>query len=242
MPTIAAVSGRSGAADRTFFSTTAMVMLLAAFVGFAPSYYLSSLTGAPAVSPLVHLHAFVFSAWIILYVTQVSLVAGGRTDWHRSLGAAGAGLAILVLILGVTVAIQSGRTGGGGPQRNQTVFLIFPLTNISLFAGFCLFAVRARRRPQIHKRLMLLATLSLVVTPLARISRMAGLPFSPPAVGGMLLSDVVLVALLVFDWQTRGRPHKVTLAAGSLYLVSQPLRVLIGHTAAWQGLAHRMIG
>jgi len=242
MTSIAAVSGRRGTVDRAFFSSTAMVMLLATFIGFAPSYYLSPLTGAPAVSPLVHLHAFVFSAWILLYVTQVSLVAGGRTDWHRSLGAFGAGLAILVLVLGVTVAIQSGRTGGGGPQRNQAVFLIFPLTNIALFAGFCFFAVRARRQAQFHKRLMLLATMSLVVTPLARISKMAGLGFSPPAVGGMILSDLLLIALIVFDVQTRGRPHKVTMVAGGLYLVSQPLRVMIGHSAAWQGFAHRLIG
>jgi hypothetical protein len=111
-----------------------------------------------------------------------------------------------------------------------------------LFAVFTALGARFRRRPDYHKRLMMLATVALVVTPLARISRMLDLPFRPHAIGGMLLSDVFVASLVVYDVKRQGRLHPVTLWAGGAYLVSQPLRVAVGPTAAWQALARALIG
>ena len=54
------------------------------------------------------------------------------------------------------------------------------------------------------------------------------------------MSDIVLAALLVFDLRTKGRLNPVTVP-GSLYVVSQPLRVVLGHSAAWQGFARMLI-
>lgn len=227
--------------DRQFFSAAAAFLVLATFVGFVPTYYLMPLFDAPALSPLVHLHGIVFTAWILLFAGQTALITGKRPDLHRIVGTAGAGLALVVIVLGVVVAIESGRRGGGGPLRNQPVFLVYPFTNMALFAGFCLAAIRARRRSQSHKRLMLIATLALVVTPLARISKMLELPFSPPAIGGMLMSNLVLIALAAFDWHRQGRLHPVTLWGGGLYLASQPLRVALGNSEPWQAFARSII-
>ena len=228
--------------DRLFFSGCAAVLLVATFIGFAPTYYLSGFTQAPALSILVHVHGAVFTAWILLYFTQTALIYARRVDIHRIAGVAGAVLAVAVVVLGIATAIVSARTGGGGPQRNQPVFLVFPLTNILLFGALCLAGIRYRARADYHKRLMLLATTALVVTPLARISRMAGLGFKPPAIGGMLLADIMLAALLLFDLRQRGRMHPATTIAGGAFLLSEPLRVLLGQTAAWQGFARTLIG
>lgn len=227
--------------ERLFFTSAAGGLLLVTFVGFAPTYYLAGAFDAPALTPLVHLHGVVFTAWMLLFTTQTGLIAARRTDLHRLAGLAGAVLAVVIVVLGIIVAIESGRRGGGGPQRNQPVFLVFPFTNMLLFAVFCAAGVRARLRAGDHKRLMLLATLALAITPLARISKMLGMPFSPPAIGGMILADLFLAALLAFDVQTRGRLHPATLWAGGLFLVSQPLRVIIGHTEAWQAFARGLL-
>jgi hypothetical protein len=88
---------------------------------------------------------------------------------------------------------------------------------------------------------MLLATLSLVITPLARISGMLDLPFSLP-VGGMLLSDLFLAALVAFDVGKRGKLQSATLWAGGAYLVTQPLRWGLGQTEMWQSFARGLIG
>lgn len=230
-----------GRSRQGFFAGAASAMVAATFVGFAPSYYLAGLTGAPVRGGFVHVHAFVFTAWMLLYAAQTGLVAARRTDLHRRLGAAGAVLAVAVVVTGVFIALDSARTGGGGPQRDQLAFLVFPLTNILAFAALCGAGVASRGRPARHKRLMLLATLALVVTPLARISLMAGLPVRG-AVGGMLLSDLVLAALAVFDVRTLGRPHPATLWAGGALLASEPLRVLVGQTQTWRDFAAALIG
>ena len=228
-------------ADRRFFTGIAAAMVAATFIGFAPTYYLSRFTGAPPLGPLVHLHGVVFSAWMLLFLAQAGLIAARRTDIHRVAGVAVAGVAVAVVVIGVLVAIESGRLGHGPPDRHQPSFLVLPLTNMLLFAILTALGVRFRRRSDYHKRLMLLATMGLVITPLARVSRMLEIPLFPP-VGGMLLSDLFLAALAAFDIRRRGSLHPVTLWAGGAFLASQPLRIAVGRTEAWQDFARLLIG
>ena len=228
--------------DRRFYTGVAAAMLVVTFIGFAPTYYLAGFTNAPSLDPVVHLHGVVYSAWMLFFLAQNGLIAARRPDIHRVTGAVGLTLAIVVLVVGVWVAIHSGALRHGPADRDHHSFLVFPLTAMFLFAVFTALGARFRHRPNYHKRLMMLATVALVVTPLARISRMVDLPFRPHAIGGMLLSDVFLVSLVAYDFKRQGRLHPVTLWAGSAYLVSQPLRVAVGQTAAWQALARALIG
>ena len=70
---------------------------------------------------------------------------------------------------------------------------------------------------------------------------MGSLPFDPP-IGGMILSDLFLAALVIFDLKTRRRLHPATLWAGGFYLASQPIRVMIGNSEPWQAFAETLIG
>ena len=75
--------------DHFFFSSMALLMLATVFVGFAPTYYLTGVFRAPLPSLIIHLHGAAFSCWILLLVTQTSLVSAGRVDIHRRLGIGG---------------------------------------------------------------------------------------------------------------------------------------------------------
>jgi hypothetical protein len=86
--------------DHVFFSGTALLIPITVFVGFAHTYYLAGLVRAPLPSLIVHLHGAAFSCWILLLVTQTSLVAARRVDIHRRLGIAGFSLACLMVVLG----------------------------------------------------------------------------------------------------------------------------------------------
>lgn len=116
-------------AERLFLTGIAAVMVLATFVGFAPTYYLGAAFHARPVTPLTHVHGLVFSAWMIFYLAQNGLVFVDRRDLHRWLGNAGAGLAVLVV--GVWLAIDSGHNGHARPGRDQPTFLINPLVKIA---------------------------------------------------------------------------------------------------------------
>ena len=105
--TNAALVARNRQHDRLFFSGLAILILITTVVGFAPTYFLAGIVRAHLPSPIIHVHAVVFSLWILLLVTQTSLVAAHRTDIHRKLGLAGFGLACLVTVLGLLAATNA---------------------------------------------------------------------------------------------------------------------------------------
>jgi hypothetical protein len=241
MATLAAAPPRRRAnPDRIFFGGAAIALLLVTLIGFAPTYYFSYFTTAPALLPLVHLHGVVFSAWMLFYAGQTWLIGAGKVRLHRSTGIAGAVLAVVVLVVGVVTVITLARANlhaavpHGAPP-------IFPLGAIAAFAILCTAAIVLRQRPMHHKRLMLLATVALATTPLARITRMTTHVVTPP-VGGILLSDLFLLALIAFDLRQRGRIHPATLAGGSFLIASQLFRIGFGQTAAWRSFLHIVVG
>lgn len=246
MATRAAAPGLRLDNERLFFSGMAGAMLLLTFIGFAPTYFLRGMLGGTPpmpLTPLVHLHGVTFTAWVVLLFAQTGLIAARRADLHRLLGTALAGLALALIVVGVITAIEAGRLGSGPPDRHQPSFLIMPLSNMLVFTLLCGAGLYFRGQAQVHKRLMLMATMTLVITPLARISRMTVGPETLwPPIGGMLLADLLFAALVAYDVGARGKVHPATLWGGAVFLLTQPARVAIGQTEAWQGFARSLIG
>ena len=106
--------------DHLFFSSAALLMLMTVFVGFAPTYYLAGVFRAPLPSPIIHVHGAVFSLWILLLVTQTSMVAAGRVDIHRRLGIAAFLLACLMVVLGVMAATATDNNAFDGSFTDET--------------------------------------------------------------------------------------------------------------------------
>lgn len=238
--------------ERRFFTWMAVTLAAATFAGFARTYYLSALQVAPTpvLTPTVHIHGALSTAWILVLLAQTRLIAYGRRDIHRLLGIAGAAVGIAAFVTGIFVAINSERrvhtAANAGTLQDPYVFLIFPFASVGLFALFATLGVLKRHRPESHKRFMLLATISLIVPALARIVTQTasgmGLVGVPGVVGAMLLLNVFLLAIVVHDVHTRGRLHPVTLWGGAVLVLSEPLRFLIGFSAPWQAFARTLMG
>jgi hypothetical protein len=97
------------ASDRRFYLGMAVAVALTTLAGFGPTFYLARYYDARPLTPLVVLHGTLFTAWILLLLTQVSLVAVRRVDWHRRLGVAGIVLVVAMLPVGALAAIASAR-------------------------------------------------------------------------------------------------------------------------------------
>jgi FtsH-binding integral membrane protein len=218
--------------DHVFFS--GMVLLATVFVGFARTYYLAGVFHAPLPSLIIHLHGAAFSCWILLLVTQTSLVSAGRVDIHRRLGIAGFLLACLMVALGVLAATDSLVRHGGPPGRDAQAFYIVPLTDMAVFATLVFFAFRARFNPATHKRLILVATIGLTIAAIARWP-LAWVSRNPGRAG--LFSYIFLLMMVAYDlWSTR-KVHRATLWAGAFVIFVQQIRLPLGHTAAWHAFA-----
>ena len=223
--------------ERRFFTGTAVAILLTVLIGFSRSFFLRPLfPDWPSPSEgIFYVHGAAFAAWIVLLVVQTSLVAGGRTGLHRTIGPLGAVLAATMVVLGTVAALTAAHraTGFVGIPVPPLQFLAVPIFDMALFATFTALAIARRRDAQSHKRLMLLATVNLMTAAIARWPMIGAL--GPPAYFG--LTDLFIVALAVWDFRTRGRLHPVTLWGGLLILISQPLRLIVSGTAAWLAFA-----
>lgn len=222
--------------ERRFYTSMAVAILLTALLGFARTYFLRPIlpaTDQPAFTPLIHLHALLFTAWTLLLVVQVRLVANRRLAVHRTLGAAGVVLAALMAVIGVVTALRGVLRGvapfGMEPRR----FLIVPLGAIGLFALMITAGVTWRRHPQRHKRLMLLGSIALLPPAIARWALLLGV--GPPLI--LAASTLFLIPLGVWDWRTLHRLHPVTLWGGLLLLASGPARLLFAQTDTWGSIA-----
>jgi len=226
-------------AERGFFGGMAAFIGVVVFLGFARSYYLRPLTAGqvpalPTLTPLIHVHAFLFSLWIALLVLQARLVAAGRIDLHRRFGLAGTALAVLMLAVGTLTAlhgvVRGVSPGGMDPRR----FLVVPLFALAVFGVLLFAAIRARHDPQSHKRLVLLATIALLPPALARWL-IFQLGLGPPVV--LAVSTLFLLPLVVWDLATRRRLHPATLWGGLFLVLSGPLRLAIATSDAWLDIA-----
>jgi uncharacterized membrane protein len=226
--------------DRLFYGGIAIALALTALCGFARTYYLRLLSGGPMetfshgpFTPLVGVHAALFTAWVALFVVQTALVASRRVKVHQRLGIAGAVLAAAMVVAGSLLAITSAARGAAPPGAEPLAFLAIPIFDIVLFGIFVASALSFRRDRETHKRLMLLAYVNLIAAAVARLPGV--LPLGPLAFyGGAFL---FVVAGAVYDFTTRGRLHPAYVWGGSLYVLSIPLRLMISGTAAWHALA-----
>jgi hypothetical protein len=222
--------------DNYFFSAMALLILVTVFVGFARTYFLAGVFRAPLPSLIIHIHGAVFSSWILLLIAQISLVSAGRVDIHRRLGLAGFGLACLMVTLGVLAASNSlarGFSPPGSPFDPKTFYAI-PIGDMVVFATLVFFAYRARTDPAAHKRLILIATISLLDAPTGRP------PFSVITARPFFDSTFVVIFLLLlvaYDLFSTRKVHRATIWAGLFVVIAEQLRVPLGNTAAWHTFA-----
>ena len=222
--------------ERVFYTGMAAAFLVVVFAGFARTYYLRPYFAPTPLHPLLHLHGIVFSAWIVLLVAQTALVAAKRTAIHRRLGVAGVVLAVLMVLVGSATAIVRAKIVEVPPgSPSPLVFLTIPLGDMLVFSLLAGAGFYFRRRLDVHKRLMLLATVAILPAAVARLPFDFIQQYGPLAFFG--LPDLFVVVCLVYDLATRGRFHRATVVGGLLLVVSHPLRLVVGNTHAWLSFA-----
>jgi hypothetical protein len=232
-------------AERRFYLGFAIAAMAAVLFGFARTFLLrhwfpewAAAHGAP--EPYFYFHGVVFFSWFVLLIVQPWLITARRVELHRRVGTFGAGLAAAMVVIGTYGALMAARrtTGFIDVPLPPLQFLIVPLRDLALFGVFVGLAVLRRRDAQVHKRLMLLATIAILDAAIVRWPLVMDIQLPEPWFNiADLISDGYLVALAAWDFASRGRLHPVTLWGGLALIVSQPLRAMLWGTGAWLAFA-----
>jgi len=232
--------------ERLFYLFSSCLFLMIVAMGFQRFYLHGRAFGGgsitPQISSLVVLHGIAMSTWIILLVVQSGLIVGGNRKLHMTLGVGGAVLAGLLVVLGLATAITSVHYNPDGYKDlwGARRFLSFMLTNISGFGILAGIGLTYRRRPEIHRPMMLLATLF--------VAGPAGL-FRIPFISGPILGAIhtiiaawtpmlILGVLLVVLKSAMTRSLDRYFAGGFVGIVlACLLQVFVSSTAWWSHVA-----
>jgi len=245
--------------SRKFYVGMSAACLAVAVLGFMPSYFVPMAKGTFHGEPILHVHGLIMFSWVLFFFIQTLLVARGKVLAHRTWGVLGVSiytamvfLTMAIVSLRIAQASLPGQPAGLAHDMRAFEWLSVGGTLIGI-PTFVLGIVYVKR-PEIHKRLMLLLTIGLLGAPIARWFLFflaphvdatvlpAGLPHvsTPPVFVGIppaLVADLLLVVAIVYDWRTRGRPHPVYLWGGGAGLLFLATLVPVAESPAWQWCA-----
>ena len=229
--------------ERWFFTGIAVAMIAISLVAFVPSIIHPAKRQAP-LSALAATHGVVYFAWLVLFLVQSRLIATRHVGWHRKLGFSSVVILALMIPLAYTTTMAMVNRGydlSGDLRidRDPPYGAVFPLCNLLIFSALAIAALAYRRRPEIHKRLMLFANIELMPPPLAHlIGHTPRLESLPPAIV-MVPVSMFVISAVTRDWLVAGRIHALTWGLAMLRMVSGPLEAgPIGSSAAWHSLVN----
>jgi hypothetical protein len=229
-------SGLASLVARSAHIVIVAVMTIIVLLGFWP-FYSSLFGGGTGAHWIVYLHAAVFSGWMVLLSTQIVLVFRRRVGMHQRLGRAGIFYGFLVLVLGlvITVAAPIQHVIAGRWTLDEAAgFLILPLGDMLLFGGFFAAGIVYRKKKELHKRLMVLATIALLFAPAARIGGDIG-PWA------MLLIWLLPLGLAVaHDAVFRRRIERVYVFGAAVLLVAFA-RIGLMESEMWLGVGRQLL-
>jgi len=223
-------------ADGRYFAAIALLFALLVLAGFSRTFYLHAIFRQPAPSAFLQFHGALMTGWVVLLVVQTLLVSARRVTWHRTLGVAGIVYAALIVPVGcmatVGAALREVRAHSAAVPSQLNV-LGLELTQLVLFAAWIGLAVRFRSQPDVHKRLMVIATLSIVPNAMVRISMLTDIDFLHTNFGILCAWTLLVLAVVIWDWARRGRLHPAFGWGGAVSAALLCLAWLGSRSATW---------
>jgi len=217
----------------------AMSLLLAAIVVSGFQRTVNDSLFHPAVPrPLIlWMHGAAFAGWVTFFISQSTLVRIHKVSWHRFFGWFGAGLATVMVPLGVTTAIIMARFDMvqlHQGERDAHAFLSIPFYDMIAFGVIIALAIYWRKQPEMHRRLIFIATCGLMDAPFGRFDYLFNNNLFYPCL------DLLIVLGVVRDLLVERRVHKAYLYALPLLIVGQSLAVYMwrSNPSWWQGITH----
>jgi hypothetical protein len=233
------MSNRTAPAAADYHSLAmAVAVALVVALGFGPTARERLFQSPTPIPVILHVHAAVFTLWVLLLLVQSGLVRIRRVAWHRRLGLLGVALGTVMPLLGVATAVVTTRIHRANGDTGGDAFLIVSCFDMLAFAITFGLAVRWRRRPEYHRRLMLMASCGLTVAAFARLP-----DWAMPDNAWYLGVDALLLTAVILDRMVHGRVHPVHRYGIPLLMLGQAMTMWIYRSEApvWLAIARALL-
>lgn len=219
---------------RDFYLLFGAMALAAILIGFSTTYFLPGARGTLDLPWVVHAHGWLAIGWVLLLIAQVVLVRSSRTRIHRKLGLLALPLALAVWASGIATALWA--TGRELPTMGYSAYSITAGSTMSLTVFLLLVsvAVAMRRRPDWHKRLILLATIVVLWPAFFRFRHFVPSLPRPDIFLALLLANSPILIAAVRDKLRFGAVHPAWKWVGSAVFIEQVLEFVAFETGANQ--------
>lgn len=204
----------------SLYTTIGVIGLAAALIGFSKTFIFPVATGSFGAPMIVYVHgAFTFS-WVILFPVQALLIKAENWSTHFKLGVIGALAAVGTgLTMPLVGKFQVERELALGFGEIAISSILGTVSAAVLFLGFVAAALWNRNRPEVHKRLMLIATIHVLWPAWFRFRHYFPSVQPPEIWFALLAADSLFILAWIWDYRQNGRVHPVLLW-GSLFVIA----------------------
>ena len=210
----------------SFYLCMTLLMAFFVFGGFGMTYWYPLASGNfPSAPPVVHLHGLVYFSWMLLLIVQPLLVNIRNVALHRSVGTFGIALATLVVAMGLTITLLGATSGRENPSGSYYDGMYLGVMAVTGFGLQFILAIRNVRRPDIHKRMILLAMLPILPPGIHRLYMVPLGLTSFPILPMYLTLDAMALAILVHEWRSSARISGYTGLGVAWIVLQQALHI-----------------
>lgn len=222
---------------RGFYCSMSLLIAAIVAIGFAQTAKAHLIHPPFRLPTLLYAHAVLSTLWILLFVIQTSLVYARRIDWHRRVGTCALVVGCAIPVVGVATDVMMTRLDVQHGITIMRAFLIAELYYTAAFGVAFAFAALWRKRPELHRRLMFIATCILTIAAFTRLPGIR-LAWGDACVDGMIFLGVVR------DWVVTRRLHPVYRYALPMLIVGQSIVTYAYVTRAqwWLAIANKLLG
>jgi hypothetical protein len=206
--------------SRYFYFCMSLAFAAIVIVGFSRTVNASLFHANPPRPLLLWIHGAAFSLWVVFFIAQSALVRARKVSVHRLLGWFGVGLATVMVVLGLTIAVVMARFDSVVlNQKDADAFLSVPFVDVLSFGSCIALAIYWRKKPEYHRRLVFMASCLLMDAPFGRFDFIFN-----HSLFYIVLDCLILLGVLR-DWVVDKRVHKVYLYALPSLIVLQSFAV-----------------
>jgi hypothetical protein len=223
--------------EKYFYFSMSVFIAVVVFYGFSHTVNKNLIHPAVQKPWILWVHGIVFAGWLLFFIMQSALVRARSVRWHRNVGWFGAVLGASMIYLGISTTLSMARFYLYQMHRNEANFLIIPFWDITCFAVCFALAIVWRKKPEHHRRLMLLATCALSAAGWGRLPLLS--------TGGFYAGvDFLIVLGVVRDFIVNRRIQAVYNFGLPLFAAGQAfaLFVVITKPEWWMKFAFAIVG